>query len=99
MRYCTCFTLVTLILGVPLIFNASSPNSGAKSQEQGRIIKRKPWRIEPVRVVAARTKNKTKALRWSSAESPVTPGRHLPGIYISALARIVVNIFIGIQTR
>jgi hypothetical protein len=57
MRYLTRFTFVTLILGV-LIFNASSPNSGAKSQEQGRIVRTKPWRIEPVRVVAAKTKNK-----------------------------------------
>ena len=58
MRYVTRFAFVTLILGVSLTLTALLPNSGAKSQQQGRTLVRKPWPVEPVKVVAAKTKNK-----------------------------------------
>lgn len=35
-------------------------NSHAQPQEQSRIVSRKPWRVEPVKVVAARNKQKEK---------------------------------------
>ncbi len=35
-----------------------SNNSLSQSQEQARIVSRKPWRVEPVKVVAAKTKKK-----------------------------------------
>jgi hypothetical protein len=35
-------------------------NTHAKPQEQGRIVSRKPWSVEPVSVVAARSKKKEK---------------------------------------
>jgi hypothetical protein len=35
-------------------------NSHAKTQEEGRTVSRKPWRVEPVNVVAARNKKKEK---------------------------------------
>ncbi len=35
-----------------------SNNSLAQSQEQARIVSSKPWRVEPVKVVAAKTKKK-----------------------------------------
>lgn len=58
MKYVTRFTFVTLILAVSLTLIVSLPGSGAKSQQQNRIVARKPWPVEPVKVVAAKTKNK-----------------------------------------
>jgi hypothetical protein len=59
-RNVTRVVFAALILGPLLIFNSSSLNSGAKSQEQGRIVSRKPWRVEPVNVVGAQNKKKEK---------------------------------------
>jgi hypothetical protein len=58
MRYVTRFAFVALIIGVSLTLTASLPNSSAKSQQQSRTVVRKPWPVEPVKVVAAKTKNK-----------------------------------------
>jgi hypothetical protein len=46
-------TLVLLARGA-----LDSTDSRAKTQEQSRIVTKKPWRVEPVRVVAVKTKNK-----------------------------------------
>jgi hypothetical protein len=51
------FTLITFI-GVSLVFTVWLVHSGAMSQRQDRTVVRKPWPVEPVRVVAAKTKNK-----------------------------------------
>lgn len=51
------FTLITLV-GVSLIFAVWLANSSAKSQQQDRLVVRKSWPVEPVRVVAVKTKNK-----------------------------------------
>ena len=51
------FTLVTLI-GVSLVFTLRLVDSGAVAQHQERIVVRKPWPVEPVKVVAVKTKNK-----------------------------------------
>ncbi len=51
------FTLITFI-GVSLVFTVWLVNSGAASQQQQRTVVRKPWPLEPVRVVAAKTKHK-----------------------------------------
>ena len=56
-RHVARFTLITLI-GVSLIFAVRLANSGAQSQQADRIVVRKPWRVEPVKVAAAKTKNK-----------------------------------------
>lgn len=56
-RYSTRVTLIT-VLGVSLIFTILSTKSDAMSQQQGRIVVRKPWRVEPVRIVAVKTKHK-----------------------------------------
>jgi len=57
-RYLARVTLITLI-GVSLIFAAWLANSIAKGQQPDRIVVRKPWRgVEPVRIVAVKTKNK-----------------------------------------
>src|SRR2546425_12890282 len=58
MRCITCLTFVAVILGVSIALTVWLPNSDAKSQQQDRIVLRKPWRVEPVRVVAVKTKNK-----------------------------------------
>lgn len=56
-RYVARFTLITLI-GVSLIFAVWLANSSAKSQQQDRLVTKKPWRAEPVRIAAVKTKNK-----------------------------------------
>lgn len=50
--------LVLLLLSALLISFGSLTSSGAKSQQQDRLVTKKPWRVEPVRVVAVKTKNK-----------------------------------------
>jgi hypothetical protein len=56
-RYLPRFTLITLI-GFSIIFAVWLANSSAQSQQPDRIVVRKPWPVEPVRVVAVKTKNK-----------------------------------------
>jgi hypothetical protein len=46
------------MIGVSLIFAVWSANSGAQSLPLDRIVVRKPWPVEPVKVVAVKTKNK-----------------------------------------
>src|SRR6266567_3050627 len=38
----------------------NSMYTGAMGQEQGRLVARKPWRVEPVKVVSAKTKKRGK---------------------------------------
>jgi hypothetical protein len=56
-RYVARVTLITLI-GVSLFFTVWLTNSRAVSQQQDRLVVRKPWPIEPVKVVAVNTKKK-----------------------------------------
>src|SRR6267378_5023224 len=56
-RYVVRFTLMTLI-GVSVIFTVWPANNNAKSPQQERTVARKPWPMEPVRVVAVKTKKK-----------------------------------------
>lgn len=56
-RYVARFILMMLI-GVSLIFTVWLANSVAKSLQQDRIVMRKPWPVEPVKVVAVKTKKK-----------------------------------------
>jgi hypothetical protein len=56
-RYVARITLITLI-GVSLIFAVWLASSSAKNQQPDRIVVRKPWPVEPVKVVAVKTKNK-----------------------------------------
>ena len=58
MRYVIRFAFVTLILVVSLTFTAWLPNGSATSQEKERIVVKKAFRVEPVKVVAAKTKKK-----------------------------------------
>src|ERR1043165_9836811 len=55
-RYNARIILITLI-GISLIF-VWLAGSAAKSQQLERIVVRKPWRVEPVKVVAVKTKHK-----------------------------------------
>lgn len=57
MKYVARFTLITLI-GASLIFLVWLANTSARSQQKDRTVVRKPWPVEPVRVVAVKTKNK-----------------------------------------
>ena len=58
MRYVNRFILIALI-GVSLIFAVWLTDSTANSQQPGRIVTKRPWRgLEPVRIVAVKTKNK-----------------------------------------
>jgi hypothetical protein len=50
-------TLLTLI-ALPLAFTVWFVSSTATSQQQGRIVVRKPWPVEPVRIAAVKTRNK-----------------------------------------
>jgi hypothetical protein len=50
-------TLITLI-GVTMIFAVWLADSRANSQQPDRVVVRKPWPVEPVRVVAIKTKEK-----------------------------------------
>ena len=50
-------TLITLV-GVTLVLAAWLVDSRANSQQPDRIVVRKPWPVEPVKVVAVKTKNK-----------------------------------------
>lgn len=50
-------TLITFI-GLSLISTTWLINSGARSQGKERIVVRKPWPLEPVKVTAVKTKNK-----------------------------------------
>src|SRR5437660_1416185 len=56
----TFFGLLVLSSGLVLLTMSelNSTHTGAKTQEQGRIVTRKPWRVEPVQVVAAKNKRK-----------------------------------------
>jgi hypothetical protein len=56
-RYVARVTMITLI-GVSLIFAVWLASSSARSQHLDRIVVRKPWRVEPVQVVAVKTKHK-----------------------------------------
>src|SRR6266446_2123724 len=55
-------TLGLLVLTGGLVLLAmgelNSTSIGAKTQEQGRTVIRKPWRVEPVKVVAVKNKKK-----------------------------------------
>ncbi len=50
-------TLITLV-GVTIVLAAWLADSRANTQQPDRIVVRKPWRAEPVKVVAVKTKNK-----------------------------------------
>lgn len=50
-------TLITVV-GVTIVLAAWLVDSRANSQQPDRIVVRKPWPVEPVRVVAVKTKNK-----------------------------------------
>jgi hypothetical protein len=50
-------TLITLF-GITIVLAAWLADSRANSQQPDRIIVRKPWPTEPVKVVAVKTKNK-----------------------------------------
>jgi len=54
------FSLLVLTGGLVLlaIGELNSTSIGAKTQEQGRTVIRKPWRVEPVKVVAVKNKKK-----------------------------------------
>ena len=56
-RYVARVTLITLI-GVTIIFAVWLADSSATSQQPDRIVVRKPWPVEPVKVVAVKTKQK-----------------------------------------
>jgi len=56
-RYVARVSLITLI-GVSLIFAMWLANGSAKSQPPDRIVVKKPWPNEPVRIVAVKTKRK-----------------------------------------
>jgi len=57
-RYVARFTLIILV-GVSLLFVVWIANSSAKSQQQkDRTVVKKPWPVEPVKIVAVKTKNK-----------------------------------------
>jgi hypothetical protein len=57
-RYVARVTLITLI-GISQTLTMQSANSSAKRLLQKRIVVRKPWRgLEPVRIVAVKTRNK-----------------------------------------
>ena len=57
MRYVVRFTMMTLI-GISLLFTVLLTISSANSQQQERIVVKKPWRIEPVQIVGIKTKSK-----------------------------------------
>jgi hypothetical protein len=56
-RYVSRSTLITLI-GASVIFPVWLANASARIQQKDRTVARKPWPVEPVRVVAVKTKNK-----------------------------------------
>src|SRR6267142_2307708 len=56
-RYVVRFTLMILI-GVSVILIVWPANNNAKSPQQERTVAKKPWPVEPVRVVAVKTKKK-----------------------------------------
>jgi hypothetical protein len=56
-RYVGRVFVITMI-GVSIIFALWLANSSAKTQQQDRIVVRKPWRVEPISVVAVKTKIK-----------------------------------------
>jgi len=56
-RYIARVILITLT-GVTVIFAVWLAKSSANSQQPDRIVVRKPWPTEPVKVVAVKTKNK-----------------------------------------
>lgn len=60
-----CFALlVTITLTLLAFSDSNSAHSGVVTQEQSqardRIIKKRPWRVEPVKVISAMTKHKGK---------------------------------------
>lgn len=57
MKYVARFTVI-MLMGASLIFIVRLVNSSARSQQKDRIVVRAPWPVEPVRIVAAKTKNK-----------------------------------------
>src|SRR5215213_2934113 len=57
-RFIARVTLITLI-GVTVVLAVWLADSRANSQQPDRIVVRKPWPTEPVKVVAVKTKNKT----------------------------------------
>lgn len=56
-RYLVRFTLIALI-ALSLIFTMWSASNNAKGQRPERTVLKKPWSVEPVTVVAVKTKNK-----------------------------------------
>lgn len=56
-RYIAQVALITLI-GLSVSLTVWLAESSAKSQQSDRIVVRKPWPVEPVRVVAVKTKEK-----------------------------------------
>src|SRR5438270_9412268 len=54
------FGLLVLAGGLVLLAmgELNSTSIGAKTQEQGRTVIRKPWRLEPVKVVAVKNKKR-----------------------------------------
>jgi hypothetical protein len=56
-----CGSAFALMVITLLLVASASPNfvdTRAHSQEQGRIVTKKPWRVEPVKVISAKTKKK-----------------------------------------
>jgi hypothetical protein len=56
----TGFTSVALIPGVSLSLTVLLPSTSAVSQQQDRLVTKKPRRAEPVRIAAVKTKSKEK---------------------------------------
>ncbi|MFZ0062723.1 MAG: hypothetical protein WAL47_11860, partial [Pyrinomonadaceae bacterium] len=53
--HATALTLITLL---SLVFTVWLTNSSANTQQRDRIVVKKPWPLEPVKVAAVKTKNK-----------------------------------------
>lgn len=52
------FSFAAMILGLSLGLTVLLPSSSAVSQQQDRLVTKKPWRAEPVKIAAVKTKNK-----------------------------------------
>jgi hypothetical protein len=57
-RLALAFTLMVMTLLLVAPGSSSSVYTRANSQEQDRLVTKKPWRVEPVRVISAKTKKK-----------------------------------------
>lgn len=48
-----------MLIGIAMVFAMRFTDSRANTQQPDRIVVRKPWPVEPVKVVSVKTKNKT----------------------------------------